>query len=71
MTSLNDTVIIPDAPEELTNPVRSQGQDFAWTKPVFADRLAPAGHKSDDDSYSRSSNLVYKRKILKQKARMK
>jgi hypothetical protein len=66
---MTDTPVIPAAPEELQAP-RLPGQSFGnpgsnW--PV-QDRV---GHKSDYDSYTRSRNLVYKRKITKQKARSK
>jgi hypothetical protein len=70
MTSSADTVIIPEAPEELAEPARSPGQDFGNPQAVYPAQAAP-GHKSDDDSFYRSRNKQYKKKILKQKARSK
>jgi hypothetical protein len=73
MTSSTDEIIIPAAPDELVpseTAKRLPGQDFGSPG---SDYPAPAvaGHKADDDSFYRSRNLVYKRKILKQKARTK
>jgi len=68
-----DNVVIPAAPDELGSPetaVRLPGQSFGNPVAQFSKPTA-AGHKADDDSFSRSKNKVYKRKITKQKARMK
>jgi hypothetical protein len=69
---MTNGVIIPEAPEELEGPApRTPGQDFGWTGPVFPVVPVHVGHKADSDSYARSRNKTYKRKIEAQKRRTK
>jgi hypothetical protein len=56
-----ETVVIP----------RVQGQDFGITMPVFLEAEKRLGHRADPNSSERSRNLVYRRKVAKQKARAK
>lgn len=63
--------MVEEAPPEPTPLARMQGQDFGATSPVFSGPALHPGHKSDSDSFTRSKNAVYKRKITRQKNRKK
>lgn len=64
---MTDNVVIPEAPEELTEPALLPGQSIGNLAPPQTPPSTRVGHRADADAYTRSRNKVYKRKIMAQK----